>query len=130
MDRRAGRERRALWERGGQVTVGSMFLRESIEPCTTCKELTPHSRRGLAMPGGLPIAGVLVAFVVSVLVVLSLGVPGLVIGLPLFVASIWWTTWNRERFWSIPCERCRGKKLAARRHLKPYPGRATEVGPF
>lgn len=90
-----------------------MLLVETIRYCSTCSELTPHSRRRIALPkllAALALAGAVWCarsgeerYMASIL--LGMGALSLVLV-------------DRERFWSIRCERCRWKKRAADRETR------------
>ena len=101
------------------------LLRECVRRCATCGETTPHSRRVVAPP---------VLF--AALLVLAGGAchP---IGEAWWIPAVmlWFTAlavflWDRERFWRIACERCRGKRVAAVRALNPRLGSTTVIDWF
>jgi len=99
-----------------------MFLRETVQHCSTCEEVTPHSRRVIAVPQ-----------VMSAFALVGAGwcfsqetawrLPG---GLLLMMASFC-LLHDRERSWAIRCERCRSKKLRGLRRTKPTLGGHTEI---
>ena len=85
-----------------------MLVREYVQRCASCKEMTPHSRRVVALPKILALVGMIGA---GVCVALS-GEPWLPAG-SLMGVSLLLLLRDRERCWSIACERCRWKE---RRH--------------
>jgi hypothetical protein len=99
-----------------------MFLRETVQPCSRCAEVTPHSRRVLAVP--------------QILGLVSLGSAGwsfaqgeawMLAGGVLLVLAAYVTLHDREKSWSIRCERCRARKQAEVRRQKPKLDRNTEI---
>lgn len=102
-----------------------MFVREFVQRCPTCAEVTPHSRRRLALPR-----------IVALLLV----------GLTLWCAlegGAWWPAAvatgfaaafvglrDRERYWHVACERCRGYRVAEVRASNPRFGSTTIFDPF
>ena len=92
--------------RRGSNVLAVMLRREWIESCRTCGECTPHSRCVVSLPvlllalaGG---GGILAAF--SLPLALVLGGVSLLL---LLRAG--------ERCWRVACERCRVKRVAAKR---------------
>jgi hypothetical protein len=99
-----------------------MLLRESLQQCATCEELTPHSRRLIAAPKWLAATALIAA-----LWCFFQDFRWWAHGLLLVFVSIFVVLRDRERCWSIACERCRGKKRAAIRRTKPGLGANTEI---
>jgi hypothetical protein len=102
-----------------------MLLREFVEFCSSCEDLTSHTRRTLALP--LLLCGA------------TLGAAGLgfLLGGPwrflgaflLWVAWILWQS-DRERCWKHSCNRCREKARAEWRRAKPTLDGNTEIMPW
>ena len=99
-----------------------MFLRESVQLCPQCEELTPHSDRVVVLPKLL--VGSLLIFAAWCFFqdVFAWVAGGLLLGLALFVHLS-----SREKSLEIRCERCRGKKLLAVRRAKPTLDGNTEI---
>ena len=106
-----------------------MLVRETIERCGTCSELTPHSRRIVALPWLISLALLLGAAWCS-LVVPDLAPLGVVL-LPVVVGVV---LFDRRQRWDIRCERCRwkgrAKQGAKRRRLGFTLGRNTVTNWF
>ena len=91
-----------------------MFQHESVEHCSKCEEITPHSRRGIALPKVAAATAVLGAawccwrgswwyFVAGLLLAVGL----------LFVLL------DREKSGHVRCVRCRTKQRVELRKTKP-----------
>lgn len=91
-----------------------MLLRESIEPCPACGEVTPHVRRVVALPIALAAASVLAG---GALLIAGRWLWPLAVVLGVVAALL--LLRDRERGGSIRCTRCRGKHLRALRERKP-----------
>lgn len=99
-----------------------MFLQESIQHCSVCEEQTPHSQRAIALPKWI-CAAALVGAVFCFFQAMPLPLLG---GLLLLVA-LFALLRERDKYWSIRCERCRGKKLMQLRRTKRVLDGTTEV---
>lgn len=100
-----------------------MFLQESIQHCRICEERTPHSHRALALPKwvcAVLVAGAAWCFFQA----MAWWVLG---GLFMLSAVLVLLQFERNKFWSTHCERCRFKKLAAARRTKIRLDGSTEV---
>ncbi len=102
-----------------------MFLRETIETCPTCDEVTPHSRRK-------PVC----AWVVGSVVILSSGVVAL-LGryAPLLAGLLWafllyFVLRYRQSGQQIACVRCRTKSRVSSRRNRPKLDGSTEISLF
>jgi hypothetical protein len=91
-----------------------MFLHETIEFCSECQEVTPHSSRSIAIP--------------KLAATVALGGAGLSVWLGdewyalavlLAVGSSFVLFRDRDKMWRVRCERCRTKKVAKLRLTKP-----------
>ena len=98
--------------------------RECVRLCGACGETTPHSRRAVALPVLLATAAALAGAACFLLEAAG----GWVFGMLLLAACVFF--WDRERFWRIACERCRGKRVAEVRATKPRLGSTTIIDPF
>ncbi len=97
-----------------------MKVHESVRRCSECEEVTPHSRRVVAVPrvlGGAALIGAGLCFLQGVW---FLG--GLILVLTVFLFLH-----DREKFWAIHCERCRGRKLRELQRTKPTLDGNTEI---
>lgn len=101
------------------------WIRERIETCATCGETTPHSRRVIALP--LLLAS---ALVLAGLACFLYGGSGWVLGGLLGFVALFVFFRDRERFWRIACERCRGKRVAEIRATDPRLGSTTIIDWF
>lgn len=95
-----------------------MFTHETVQHCATCDEVTPHSRRTVAVPKVLAVC-------CSVLAGVWWPAGGI-----LLVPAAFLLLHDRERSWRIRCERCRAKKLAELRRTKPTLDGSTEINLF
>jgi len=105
-----------------------MFVREYVQRCEQCGEVTPHSRRLVALPMIVGAAGFLGA--VGCLVAawsFPDGPASWVLGALLLFAALFVLLRDREKCWAIACERCRGKQLLAIRRTKPRLDGNTEI---
>lgn len=97
-----------------------MFQQESVERCPKCEEITPHSRRRIALPKIVATtAGLGAAWCCwrgSAWYVGALLAVGLIVLLL-----------DREKFWHIRCVRCRTKMLVQLRKTKPTLDGNTEI---
>lgn len=99
-----------------------MLLHETVQRCSTCREVTPHSRRLVAVPKLL-----------SALVLAGAGwcfwkeTPWRVLGGLLLLTAIHALLRDREGCWAVRCERCRGKELRALSRTRPTLGSHTEI---
>ncbi len=98
-----------------------MLLRESVQRCSACAEVTPHCRRIVALPKVFAVAA-------------AIGAGGCFLqgrewwpaGGVLLVAAVFLLLRDRDKHWGIHCVRCRGKQLAKLRRTKPtLDGRTT-----
>ena len=99
-----------------------MWVTTSVERCAVCDELTPHSRRWVAVPKLLSLAllaGATVCFTGETWVWFA---GWILLGLALYVY-----TRDRERCWRIHCERCRGRELRLLGKTKPTLDGNTEI---
>jgi len=102
-----------------------MFHQEKVQHCPTCGETTPHSRRVIALPkllSALALAGAAWCFLRST--------GSWLLGGLLLVVAVYALLRDREKLWSIHCERCRGKQLRALRRAKPLLDGNTEINLF
>ncbi len=91
-----------------------MFLREVVQHCPVCQEVTPHSSRTVAVPKVLSLAFLGGAGLCAW--------PGLEYSrLAVILGSLGLILLTRDRgkMWRIHCERCRTKKLAEVARTKP-----------
>lgn len=102
-----------------------MLIRESVRRCETCDEVTPHSRRVVALPQLLGAA--LLALGVWCFLI---GDSWSIVGVFVLFASAFAVLSDRERFWRIACERCRGKRVAELRRTRPTLDGTTTIDPF
>ena len=98
-----------------------MFLRESIEHCPTCGELTPHSRRRFA---ALLVIGVVLLAGAAWFAWSGSEWP--VVASLAFVA-LFLLLHDREPFSHVACERCRTKRRNALKKTKPTLDGNTEI---
>jgi len=96
-----------------------MFVRRSVRHCSTCDEVTPHSRRLFSPAWGLACFFLLGA----------LWLASIVTGLLAAIAVVVVLRIDRDRCWRVECERCRWNtqrllKLQ-RRKLRPDPRYST-----
>jgi hypothetical protein len=99
-----------------------MLIRESVRRCETCDEVTPHSRRVVALPQLLGAALLTVGAWCCMR-----GEPWWIVGVPALFAGLFALLWDRERFWRVACERCRGKRVEAVRRTRPGLGSTTII---
>lgn len=99
-----------------------MLLHETVQHCSTCEEVTPHSRRVIPLPKVLSTAAVAGAGWCFFQDVVWYVVGGL-----LLYAAVFLLLRDREKLWGICCERCRGKKLQEIRRSKPTLDGNTEI---
>jgi len=106
---------------------------ETCEPCPSCGEVTPHSRRRWA-PRRLA-AALCVALALALLAAAfwlrdddaRVGAFAAAMPLGLLAAAIWlWHADNALR-WDLACTRCRTRAFAGRRR---WLGRHTTIDPF
>jgi hypothetical protein len=102
-----------------------MFLRESVQSCPRCAEVTPHSRRVIAVPA---ILGLVVLAMAGGC--LLRGDLWTVAALPLLLLGAFVFLKDREQSWSIHCERCRGRQRLEVRRQKPKLDGNTEINLF
>lgn len=102
-----------------------LLRRECVRHCAVCGETTPHSRRVVALP-------VLLAAVAGLagIACFLLEEPWWIVGGLLLLLAAFVFLWDRERFWRIACERCRGKRVADVRASDPRLGSTTIFDPF
>jgi len=98
-----------------------MLLHEYVQRCASCGEATPHSRRMVAVPRVLAALGSIAA-----LACFGVGGEAWLLGSLLLPASLLLFLRDRERCWSIACERCRGRERRRILDTKPtLDGRTT-----
>jgi len=102
-----------------------VLRRESVRHCAACGESTPHSRRVVALPVLFSAALVLAGSSCFLI-----GEFWWVAGSQLLIAAAFVFRRDRERFWRIACERCRGKRVNEVRATKLRPGSTTIFDPF
>ena len=102
-----------------------MFLRETVERCSRCEEVTPHCRRLVSLPKLVSVLGL-----VGAGWCFSQDLSDYPLGGVLLLAAVLLLLFDRERFWGVHCARCRGKKLAALRGTKPTLDGNTEILPL
>jgi hypothetical protein len=102
-----------------------VLRRQCVRHCAACGETTPHSRRVVALP-------VLFAAAVGLagLACFPVGDAWWIPGVLLLVLAACVFLWDRERYWRIACERCRGKRVAEVRANNPRLGSTTNFDPF
>ncbi len=96
-----------------------MFLQETIQRCSTCGELTPHSKRAVALPKLLALAALLAAlgcFVWSAIGEVEAEL--ILLGVLLCSIALFVLLRDRRKYWGIHCERCRGKELSEHNRTK------------
>ena len=102
-----------------------MLVVEDSRFCSQCGTVTPHSRRRLAVPkiaaGTLWGTGAWLCWTGGMRILLGVGL--LFLGLLALLL-------DRERFWRVPCERCRTHRRAALRRTKPTLDGRTEISFF
>ena len=103
-----------------QGKIQAMFLRESVQLCSKCQEVTPHSYRRIALPKIVSAAAVLGAGVCA-----WRGGDWYVLAVVLVLVAMTAVLRDRERMWGIRCERCRTKRFVALRRTKPALDRMT-----
>jgi hypothetical protein len=99
-----------------------LLRRECVRHCAACGETTPHSRRVVAVP-------VLLAAVLGLggAACFLLDEPWWVVGgLLLLIAAVVFMH-DRERYWRVACERCRGKRVNEVRATRPGLGSTTII---
>lgn len=97
-----------------------MLIRETVRPCADCNEVTPHSQRVIALPGLFVLAARTVA-----VACLLLSEPWWIAGGLLLVLADFVTLSDRDRHWSVACERCRARCVAEVRASNPRLGSTT-----
>jgi len=102
-----------------------MFLRETVQLCSTCNEVTPHSRRVVSLPKIL--AALLAALAAWCL---ATGEAWGVLGVGLLVIALVVLSFDLGRHWGTRCERCRGKQVARSSKTKPTLDGNTEIQLF
>jgi hypothetical protein len=116
-------QRASVWivlRSSSAAKVARVFLRETIEPCPTCGELTPHSRRRVA------VIATLGALLLVGAAWLALAGAGLSAALPAF-AGLLLIRLDRERSAHVACERCRAKRRHLVRRSRPSLDGNTEI---
>jgi hypothetical protein len=99
-----------------------MFVREYVQTCAGCREVTPHSRRIVAWVWIA--AG---ACAIGVAWCLFQGAAGRVPAAALALVGLCLLLRDRDRCWRVRCERCRWKKVAAIRRTGPTLDGRTEI---
>lgn len=102
-----------------------MFLQESVQRCAVCAELTPHSRRVVALPKCFAC----LLSVCSVWCFLQ-AAQGLMLATGCLLAALILLLRERDSYWKLACERCRTKQRATLRRTKPTLDGRTEICPF
>ena len=102
--------------------LSRMFLHESAERCPRCEEVTPHSRRRIALPKVAATTAGLGAVWCC-----WRGSGWFVVAGGLLAAGLLGMLYDREKLWHVHCERCRTKKLALPRKTKPTLDGNTEI---
>jgi len=102
-----------------------MLIRESVRRCETCEEVTLHSRRLVALPQLLGAALLAVGAWCFLI-----GEPWWILGVFALFAGIGAVLWDRERFWRVACERCRGRCVDESRKAGPTFSGTTMIDPF
>ena len=100
-----------------------MFVEETIQHCPRCDEVTPHSRRRVAVP-------TILAVTAGVGALLSVANGSFGLGGVLLAAAAPCYLNDRERYWPIQCERCRGKARHELKKTKPTLDGNTEIQLF
>jgi hypothetical protein len=100
-----------------------MLIRESVHNCATCEEVTPHSHRLVALPRLL--SGILL-IAAGWCFFQARGLWPVGGGFLLFLA-LYFALRDRDRFWNIPCVRCRGRRVAQLRETEPQLGKSTTI---
>ena len=97
-------------------------MRESVCRCSECDAVTPHSRRLVALPVGVALT---LALLAGCCFVLGGGLEFLGV-LPLWGALLVYQA-DRDKYWRVHCERCRGKLVLDLRRTKPTLGSNCEI---
>ncbi len=106
----------------------SMFVRESVEYCQACETMTPHSRRRFSLPVFLALASLAAGVALVVGWLLSWWDSAWIVpGSLLVFVGVFLSLRDREKFWRVHCERCRGKRIAQLRRTKPRLDGNTEI---
>lgn len=105
--------------------MSDRLRRECVRHCAACGETTPHSRRVVALPA---LFAAVVALAGSACFLLDEG--WWILGaLALLLAAFVFLS-DRERFWHVACERCRGRRVAEVRATRPRLGSTTIIDWF
>jgi hypothetical protein len=102
-----------------------LLRRECVRHCAACGETTPHSRRVVAVPA---LVAAVVAIAGSACFLLGEGV--WIVGCLLLLLAAFVFQHDRERYWRVACERCRGKRVNEVRATRPHLGSTTIIDPF
>lgn len=102
-----------------------MYVRVTVEHCSKCDDLTPHSRRAIALPLVIGVASLLV----SVLAFALARTGNLVSAFFVLVAALAFFQERRTR-WRIRCERCRAKRAFELRRRRPSLPGGSEISFF
>ena len=103
----------------------SPLVREYVQLCTECSEVTPHSRRLIAFPKIGAVACVLVAAWSLYGDIIGWILAGLLLGMGLLLLVR-----DRDKCWRIRCERCRWQRISAIRRTQPTLDGNTEINIF
>jgi hypothetical protein len=106
---------------------------ETCEPCTSCGEVPPHSRRRIAPLRWLARALGLLAALLAVVAIAGRPLLAGPVALLLALAVLGLLQVDRARRWDLACTRCRGKAVAGARpawRRWRLPLRATTIDPF
>ena len=99
-----------------------MLIRETVLHCPTCDEVTPHSYRRFPIPKAVS----LLLLGLASWCMVEGGAQWVVAVLLLFAAAFAWLQ-DRDRFWNIACNRCRGYRIAELRGTQPKLGSTTMI---
>jgi hypothetical protein len=99
-----------------------MLLRETVQHCPTCDEVTPHSYRRYSIPKTVS----LLLLGLAIWCMVEGGVQWIPAVFLLFAAAFV-RLQDRDRFWNIACIRCRGYRLAELRKTQPKLGSTTII---
>jgi hypothetical protein len=103
---------------------------ETVEPCATCSEVTPHSRRRHAPLAWLAATLGLLASLQGAAAITAARLGAGLLCIALASCALGLLKADRARRWDLACTRCRGKALAAARPLRRrwrLPLRATTI---